>query len=44
MDYLSTNVRLENTNTETCSLNDVDMGLVMALLYALDVSRVSQVT
>ena len=44
MDHLSTNIRLENTSPDTCSLNDVDMGLVMALLYAMDVSRVSQVS
>ena len=32
------------SHPETCSLGDVDMGLVMALLYAIDVSRVPQLS
>ena len=45
MDFLASNVRLDTTShPETCSLGDVDMGLVMTLLYAIDVSRVPQLS
>jgi len=36
-------IKLEDTNAD-CSLDDVDIALVMALLYALDISRVGQLS